>query len=189
MERKRQEAVLEAVLFAMGDAVELDKLAEVIEEEKETARQILYEMKDKWEEEGRGVCLMEFDGTFQMCTRGEFYEYLVKVAKAPHKYVLTDALLETLSIIAYKQPVTRMDVERIRGVNSDHAINRLIEYDLVMELGRMDAPGRPLLFGTTEQFLRSFGVKSLEELPQLNEVKLEEFKEEAEEEAKIVLNI
>ena len=189
MERKRQEAVLEAVLFAMGDAVELDKLAEVIEEEKETARQILYEMKDKWEEEGRGVCLMEFDGAFQMCTRGEFYEYLVKVAKVPHKYVLTDALLETLSIIAYKQPVTRMDVERIRGVNSDHAINRLIEYDLVMELGRMDAPGRPLLFGTTEQFLRSFGVKSLEELPQLNEVKLEEFKEEAEEEAKIALNI
>ena len=85
--------------------------------------------------------------------------------------------------------MTRMDVERIRGVNSDHAINRLIEYDLVMELGRMDAPGRPLLFGTTEQFLRSFGVKSLEELPQLNEVKLEEFKEEAEEEAKIALNI
>ena len=88
------------------------------------------------------------------------YEYLLKVAKTPKKYVLTETLLETLSIIAYKQPVTKLDIERIRGVNCDHAVNRLIEFDLVTELGRMDAPGRPLLFGTTEQFLRSFGVKS-----------------------------
>lgn len=117
------------------------------------------------------------------------YEYLLKVAKTPKKYVLTETLLETLSIIAYKQPVTKLDIERIRGVNCDHAVNRLIEFDLVTELGRMDAPGRPLLFGTTEQFLRSFGVKSLEDLPELNEMKLEEFKEEAEEEAELALNI
>ena len=94
---------------------------------------------------------------------------------------------ETLSIIAYKQPVTRLDVEKIRGVNCDHAINRLIEYDLVEELGRLDAPGRPLLFGTTEQFLRSFGVGSLEELPELSAVQVEEFKEQAEQEAVLQL--
>ena len=111
------------------------------------------------------------------------------MAKTPKKYVLTETLLETLSIIAYKQPVTKLDIERIRGVNCDHAVNRLIEFDLVTELGRMDAPGRPLLFGTTEQFLRSFGVKSLEDLPELNEMKLGEFKEEAEEEAELALNI
>ena len=109
--------------------------------------------------------------------------------KTQKKYVLTETLLETLSIIAYKQPVTKLDIERIRGVNCDHAVNRLIEFDLVTELGRMDAPGRPLLFGTTEQFLRSFGVKSLEDLPELNAMKLEEFKEEAEEEAELALNI
>ena len=97
-----------------------------------------------------------------MCTRSEFYDYLIRIAKAPKKYTLTDTLLETLSIIAYKQPVTRLDVEKIRGVNCDQAINRLVEYNLVEELGRLDAPGRPLLFGTTEQFLRSFGVCSLE---------------------------
>jgi segregation and condensation protein B len=94
-----------------------------------------------------------------------------------------------LSIIAYKQPVTKLDIEKIRGVNCDHAVNRLVEFDLVKELGRLDAPGRPLLFGTTEQFLRSFGVKSLEELPEINPVQLEEFKVQAEEEVQLTLNI
>ena len=103
--------------------------------------------------------------------------------------MLTDTLLETLSIIAYKQPVTKLEVERIRGVNSDHAVNRLVEFGLVTELGRMDAPGRPLLFGTTEEFLRSFGVRSLEELPSLDAVKVEEFKQEAEHEADVKLDI
>ena len=155
----------------MGESVELDKLAAALEEEPDTARRLLAEL----------------DNSFQMCTRGELYEYLVRVAKAPKKYVLTDTLLETLSIIAYKQPVTKLEVERIRGVSCDHAVNKLIEFDLVMELGRLDAPGRPLLFGTTEQFLRSFGVKSLEELPRLNDGKLEEFRAEAEAEARLSL--
>ena len=110
------------------------------------------------------------------------YEYLIQIAKTPKKFTLSDTLLETLSIIAYKQPVTRLDVERIRGVNCDHAINRLMEFDLVMELGRLDAPGRPLLFGTTEQFLRSFGVSSLEDLPEISAVQVEEFKEQAQQE-------
>ncbi|HJA92996.1 MAG TPA: SMC-Scp complex subunit ScpB [Candidatus Eisenbergiella merdipullorum] len=180
MEQKEKEAALEAILFAMGDSVELDRLAAAIGEDAEETRRILTEMKERWEKEERGVCLVEYEGAFQMCTRGDLYEYLIRVAKTPKKYALTDTLLETLSIIAYKQPVTRLDVERIRGVNSDHAINRLVEFDLVTELGRLDAPGRPLLFGTTEQFLRSFGVKSLEDLPRLNEAKLEEFRAEAE---------
>ena len=186
MERTQQEAVIEAILFAMGDTVELDKLAEVIEEEKDVTRGIIYEMKVKWEMEGRGIAIAEFEDAFQICTRGDLYEYLVKVAKTPKKYVLTDTLLETLSIIAYKQPVTRLEIERIRGVSCEHALNRLIEFDLVMELGRLDAPGRPLLFGTTEQFLRSFGVKSLEELPQLGAGKMDEFRAEAEAEVSAI---
>ena len=182
MEQEHKKAALEAILFAMGDSVELDRLAAAIEETPEETRLLLTQMKEEWEAQDRGVCLVEYEGAFQMCTRGDLYEYLVRVAKTPKKYALTDTLLETLSIIAYKQPVTRLDVEKIRGVNSDHAISRLVE--LVTELGRLDAPGRPLLFGTTEQFLRTFGVKSLEELPRLNEMKLEEFRAEAEEEVR-----
>ena len=186
-ERKKQEAALEAVLFAVGDSVEEKQLAELIGESPKKTHQILEEMKIRWQEEERGVTLVCLDRSWQMCTRPELYEYLIKVAKAPRKYTLSDTLLETLSIIAYKQPVTKLDVERIRGVNCDHAINRLVEFDLVMELGRLDAPGRPLLFGTTEQFLRTFGVGSLEELPELTPVEVEEFKEQAEQEAALQL--
>ena len=103
----------------------------------------------------------------------------------PKKHSLTDAALETLSIIAYKQPVTRAEIEKIRGVNSDHAVNRLVEYNLVCEAGHLDAPGRPILFATTEEFLRTFGVRSTEELPALDPEKMEEFKIEAEEEVEL----
>ena len=98
-------------------------------------------------------------------------------------------MLETLSIIAYKQPVTKVEIEKIRGVKSDHAVNKLVEYNLVCELGRLDAPGRPLLFGTTEEFLRSFGVHSVDELPVLSPVQLEEFKQEAEAEMQVQLDV
>ena len=125
----------------------------------------------------------------QLCTKPELYEYLIKVAKAPRKVVLTDTLIETLSIIAYKQPVTRLEVEKIRGVSCDHAINRLIEFNLIQELGRMDAPGRPLLFGTTEEFLRTFGVKSLGDLPMINPEQIDDFKKQAEEEVELKVEI
>ncbi len=125
----------------------------------------------------------------QLCTKGEYYEYLIKIAKTPKKFVLTDTLLETLSIIAYKQPITRLEIEKVRGVSCDHAVNRLLEFDLITEVGRLDAPGRPLLFGTTEQFLRSFGVKSLEDLPELNPVQIEEFKLQAESEVQQQLQL
>ncbi len=97
--------------------------------------------------------------------------------------------METLSIIAYKQPITKAEIEKIRGVKSDHAVNKLVEYNLVAELGRMDAPGKPILFGTTEEFLRNFGVQSLDELPVPNPVRVEDFKAEAEEEIQLRLNI
>ena len=117
------------------------------------------------------------------------YEYLIRIAKQPKRHVLTDVLLETLSIIAYKQPVTRLEIEKIRGVKSDHAVNKLIEYNLVTEVGRMDAPGKPLLFGTTEEFLRRFSVQSVDELPVFDTEKLEDFKAEAEDEVQLKLDI
>lgn len=189
MEREKAEAVMEAILFTMGDSVEVSRLAEAIEEDVRETKEILMEMKTKYEEENRGIMLIELEDSVQLCTKPDMYEYLIKIAKTPRKFILTDTLLETLSIIAYKQPITRLEIEKIRGVSCDHAVNRLLEFNLITEVGRMDAPGRPLLFGTTEEFLRSFGVKSLDELPELNTVQIEEFKQQAEAEVQLQLNI
>ncbi|MCL2254913.1 MAG: SMC-Scp complex subunit ScpB [Lachnospiraceae bacterium] len=189
MELSDKKAILEGILFTMGESVEVERLAAVIEEEKEVTRDILLTMKEEYERGKRGIALLELEGSFQMCTRSDMYEYLIKIAKTPRKYSLTDTLLETLSIIAYKQPITRIEIEKIRGVSCDHAVNRLLEFGLINELGRLDAPGRPLLFGTTEEFLRCFGVKSLADLPQMNPVQIEEFKLQAEQEVKLSLDV
>ena len=189
MERKKTEAVIEAILFAMGDSVELEKIAKAVEHDTATTRKILHGMMDRYRMEDRGVQIIELEDSFQMCTKKEMYEYLIRVAKQPRKLVLTDVALETLSIIANKQPITKAEIEKIRGVKCDHAVNKLAEYNLVTELGRMDAPGRPILFGTTEEFLRNFGVQSLEELPVPNPVQIEDFKAEAEEEIQLRLNV
>ena len=137
---------------------------------------------DEYEESKRGIKIIELNGAYQLCTKKDLYEYLIKVASAPKKRVITDVMLETLSIIAYKQPVTKSEIENIRGVKSDHAVNKLIEYDLVCEVGRLDAPGRPILFGTTEEFLRYFGINSIENLPDIDPVRYDEFRQEAENE-------
>ena len=133
--------------------------------------------------------IVQLEDSYQMCTRTGFYENLIRVAAAPKKQVLTEVMLETLSIIAYKQPVTKAEIEKIRGVKCDHVVNKLIEYQLVTELGRLDVPGRPILLGTTEEFLRTFGVQALDELPVLSPVQIEDFKAEAEEEVQMKLDV
>ncbi|MCR4674440.1 MAG: SMC-Scp complex subunit ScpB [Lachnospiraceae bacterium] len=183
MERQELCSIVEGILFTMGDSVEPEKIANALEIEKDEVISILDELSETYEKENRGMRITKLDGAYQMCTPPSIYEHLIKIAKQPKRYALTDTLLETLSIIAYKQPVTKAEIEKIRGVSCDHAVSRLVEFQLVEEIGRMDAPGRPMLFGTTEQFLRSFGVTSLEELPTLNPVQVEEFKQAAEEEA------
>lgn len=188
-DRKKITAVIEAVLFAMGDSVEIGKLVHVLELDQKEIREIIAEMNDSYKKSDRGIYIAELEDAFQLCTKPELYEYLIKVAKAPRKYVMSDTLLETLSIIAYKQPVTRLEIEKIRGVSCDHAVNRLMEFHLIQELGRLDAPGRPLLFGTTEEFLRTFGVKSLGDLPTLNPEQMEDFKKQAQEEAALKVDI
>lgn len=177
-----KKSIIEAILFSFGESVELSRIAEALEIDKGETRELLHEMMAEYENSDRGIKIIELEDSFQMCTKQEAYEYLIKVNAQPKKYVLTDVQLETLSIIAYKQPVTRLEIEKIRGVSSDHAINRLVEYGLVKELGRLDAPGRPLLFGTTEEFLRNFGVESLDDLPEINAEQIEEFKQQAAEE-------
>lgn len=189
MEKKKAIATLEAVLFAMGDSVDISRLAAVIEEDVPTTKSYLEEMTQKYNKNNGGIMLAWYDNAVQMCTKPEYYDALIKIATAPKRYSLSDSCIETLSIVAYKQPVTRAEIERIRGVNSDHAVNRLLEFELICELGRLDAPGKPILFGTTETFLKTFGVKSVDDLPHPDALIIEEFKQQAEEEVSESLNI
>ncbi len=184
------EAVIEAVLFSMGDSVSYEKLSIAIGCDTETTQKIVRELKDKWDRDpSRGLTITELQDSVQMCSKTSMYDFLIRVAKVPKNLSLSESSLETLSIIAYKQPVTKAEIEKIRGVSCDHAINRLLEFELIKELGRMNAPGRPILFGTTEEFLRSFGVKSLDDLPVITPDRLEEFKKEAAEEVQLQLDI
>ncbi len=187
-DEKEQEAVVEAVLFTMGKSVEIGQLAAALGQDAQTAKAAVGRLKKRYEEEKRGIQVIELEDAFQMCTPSRYYPNLIQVAAAPKKQVLTEVVLETLSIIAYKQPITKMEIEKIRGVKSDHAVNRLIEYNLVYEAGRLDAPGRPALFATTEEFLRRFGVGSPQDLPDLNPEQAEEIKTEVEEELQLKLD-
>ena len=191
MSENNKEAVVEAILFTMGDSVPVDRLAAVLDMDKNQTWELLRAMMQKYQSENRGIQIIELEDCVQMCTKPEMYESIIRIAKQPKKQVLTDVLLETLAIVAYKQPVTRLEIEKIRGVKSDHAVNKLIEYNLIAEMGRLDVPGRPILFGTTDEFLRCFGVQSVDELPLLSPEKLEDFKQEAEEEmnAKISVDV
>lgn len=185
---KEQESVVEAVLFTMGQSVEIRQLAAALECSEKEAEKAAERLKERYEKADGGMQILRLEDSFQMSSKAKYYGNLIKVAATPKKQVLTDVVLETLAIIAYKQPVTKADIERIRGVKSDHAVNRLVEYNLVYEAGRMDAPGRPALFATTEEFLRRFGVSSTENLPEMNVEQREEIRSEVEEELKLRLD-
>lgn len=189
MEIKKAKAILESILFTMGSSVPLSVLASALEQDEETTEKLLHSLMDEYVDNERGVRIIELENSFQMCSNPDYYEYLIRVASQPTKYALTDVLLETLSIVAYKQPITKSEIEGIRGVNSDHAVSRLVEFGLIEEVGRLNAPGRPILFGTTEAFLRNFGIGSLEDLPEIGPEQMEEFKQEAEEEVQLKLDI
>jgi len=183
-------SAIEAILFATGSAIEGTKLMAALgtEEEpldKKEFKAAIEELMAGYEVEERGIRLIELDGKYQLCTKKEYYDVLAKIVNMPKKHSLTDVVLETLSIVAYKQPVTRAEIEKIRGVSSSHAVNKLIEYNLICEIGRLDAPGHPILFGTTDDFLRCFGISSMDELPDISPEKIEDFRKQAEAEAGI----
>lgn len=182
-------SALEAILFSVGESVSVDRLASALEMEKKVLVKQLENIIYNYNNSDRGIRIVELDGSLQLCTRNEYYGILAKIVNTPKKLSLTDVVLETLSIIAYKQPITRPEIEAIRGVSCVHAINKLIEYNLVQEVGRMDAPGRPIMFGTTEEFLRCFGVSSTSDLPLISPDKIEDFKKEALEEADFTLSV
>lgn len=182
-------SAIESILFAMGESVSIDKLAEVMEISKGQVEDGLDALSEKYEAPECGLSIVRLEDSVQLCTKADNYDYLVKVTKAKPKFSLSDTVLETLSIIAYKQPVTKIEIEKIRGVSCDHAVNKLLEYDLIREFGRLDAPGKPILFGTTENFLRCFGVTSISDLPQITPDQVEEYKKEAEAEINVKLDI
>ena len=156
---KNKLAAIEGILFSMGTSVTRRQLMEALEIDNEQFDELIKLLQTEYDKEERGIRLLELDDAYQLCTKTEYYGSLIRIVNHPKKPRLTDVMLETLSIIAYKQPVTKQEIEAIRGVKCDHPINKLLEYRLIKEAGRLDAIGRPILFRTTEEFLRCFGVK------------------------------
>ena len=167
MNLKELESVVEALLFLSGDAVPLQTIADTVELDKATTKAILKSLREKYNSEMRGIRLTEFENSWQMCTAPDCFSYLRERYKAKSAPNLSQTLLETLAIIAYRQPITKAQIEEIRGVSAEPAVNKLIERGLVCEKGRMDGPGKPVLFGTTQEFLRYFGFQSVKDLPPL----------------------
>ena len=164
------DAVIESLLFVSGDGIEVSHLAEILEISEADVKKYVDELKVFYKENKRGLEICEYDGYIQLKTPEENFIYVTKLAESKRKQPLSPAALEALSIVAYHQPVTRSSVEFIRGVNSDGPMSRLVERGLIEESGRLDAPGRPILYGTTKEFLRSFGLNSLSDLPDIEDL-------------------
>ena len=165
MERKKIEAIIEGVLFAAGSEVAADKLCEILETDKPTIRALLSGMMDEYDYNRRGIHIIQVGDAYQMCTRPEYADYIGRLAEPQRAQALSAAALETLAVIAYRQPVTRPTIEAIRGLNCDKPIDKLLERGLIEERGRLNAPGKPILFGVTPEFMRAFGIAELSELP------------------------
>ncbi len=163
------EAAVEAILFSTGDAVGLEKLREALDIPSEELAAAVVRLKDRLACEGRGIRLIEVGESVQLCSAPEYFEYIQKTVQMKKQMGLSAAALETLSIIAYNQPVTKGRIEFIRGVDCSYSVTKLMERGFIDEVGRADAPGRPILYATTEEFLRCFGLKNLEQLPPLPE--------------------
>ena len=179
-----QECIVEAILFMMGDSIAVDTIAVALNTDKDTAKAAAERVVEKYENEykDRGMKVIRINNKYQMVSNNKYFTNLVAVASRPKKPVLTDAILETLSIIAYKQPITKPEIENIRGVKSDFACNKLLEYGLIEEQGRLDAPGRPIILGTTEEFLLRFGIETTADLPILDADRIAEIENEVEKE-------
>ena len=181
---REEEDLVEALLFSLGRSVSAEEIAICLNMGRDGALLAAERLRIRYEESQGGLLIKKLEDRYQMVSHPKTYDGLIRVVKSPRKPVLSDVALETLSIIAYCQPVTKVEVERIRGVKSDHAVNRLVEFGLIEEVGRLDAPGRPMLFATTEEFLNRFGVDSLKDLPALPEGVEKLLREEVTEELK-----
>lgn len=173
MDRKEVKSIVEGLLFAWGDPLDIKDISNVLEISEKELSTIMKEIIDDFDYNRRGLRIIKFNNFYQIGTRPEHYEWIKKLNNKKNTRNLSNASLETLSIIAYKQPIIKSDIEAIRGVRSDRAIETLIDKCLVREVGRLDRTGRPILYGTTEDFLKYFGLESLEDLPPIEEFQVE----------------
>ena len=174
MEIERIKQIIESIMFAVGRDISVNELASVLELAPENIEEIIESMRIEFDEAGRGIQIIKVNNGYQLCSRKENYEYIYQIIDKRNKPNLSQAALETLAIIAYNPKITRAEIESIRGVNSDGTIYKLLEHNLIEDVGRLDAPGRPTTYATTKEFLRMFGYSSLEELPELPRYKLDE---------------
>ena len=174
MELKKQQAIIEAMLFANGKAVSSKNLISALEINNEQLEDIITLIKQKYDTEESGIELIKMNDNYQLVTKKEYYEYVYPLLDNRIKPTLSNAALETLSIIAYNPKITRAQSENIRGVNSDCTVYKLLEFELIESAGKMDAPGRPTMYQVTDNFLKMFGISSLDELPDLPRYKLDE---------------
>ena len=180
MEKNELVSLVEAMLFANGKPLSLKTICEITEKEKEEVQEAISILKQNLIDRNSGIQLLEVKDSYQLATLEKFYSYICTMLDNRPKPTLSQAAFEVLSIVAYNQNVTRAEMERIRGVSSDSALNKLLEYNLIEEAGRMDAPGRPMMYKTSDEFLKMFGYKSLKDLPELPKLK-----EEVDEQMKI----
>lgn len=170
MESAELKAIIEGLLFASGnDGVTIKQVTKIINLPKETVGHLIEELKYDYEHTIRGIMIMESNGVYHLTTKPEHSQYYQKLLATPQSTKLSQAALETLAIIAYRQPITRVEIEEVRGVNSDRPVQTLLARSLIEEVGRKEAVGRPILFGTSKDFLTYFGLTSIEELPNLPE--------------------
>lgn len=168
MKLDEKESIVEAMLFASGNVVRTKDMADVLQLEEKDVDSIVNTLNCKFDEENRPLMIRLIDDGYQICTKPKYHEYIRKVQEKKPKKALSQSAMETLAIVAYKQPVTKVEIEKIRGVGSDHAVSVLSEFGLIEDVGRANLPGRPLLYATTEEFLRKFGYSSLSELPDMS---------------------
>lgn len=159
--------VLEAVLFAVGEPIEITRLAQGLDAEIVVVGEALEILKEKYEDESSGLCLLRLDDKYQLCTKKQFADNIRSVIEVKKNAPLSQAAFEVLAIVAYNQPVTKAFIEQIRGVDCSGVISTLCQKSLIEEKGRLELPGRPLIYGTTPEFLRCFNISSLDELPEL----------------------
>ena len=174
MELTREQSIIESMLFASGREINVKEFMNVLDLGAEDVDKIILNLKAEYESRNSGIEIIKVNDSYQMCTKKENYEYIYPLFDNRSKPNISNAALETLSIIAYNPNITRAEIEAIRGVNSDGTVYKLLEFELIEEAGKMDAPGRPTMYRVTNKFMKMFGISSLDELPDLPRYKLDE---------------
>ena len=166
--KDRYMSIIESLLFVTGEPLSFKEISRILETSEEYTAELIIELEKRYSQNSRGIKLINLNNTYQLVTKAENSDYIQKLLKKNARQSLSQASLESLAIIAYKQPITRVEIDEIRGVKSESALQKLLEKNIIKGVGRLDVPGRPIQYGTTEEFLRQFGLGTLKELPEMD---------------------